>query len=106
LHFCKHGPEQGRPRQRLGPGLKQRRGDIRAIRSRRRMRRLNAWMASTSSFLSGGMDPIVPAESAAGLATLLDRAGVAEDHRVLPAGHGLSQADVAITRAWLDGLSG
>ena len=56
--------------------------------------------------LSGGMDPIVPAESAAGLATLLERAGASVDHRVLPAGHGLSQADVAITKAWLDSLSG
>jgi phospholipase/carboxylesterase len=56
--------------------------------------------------LSGGMDPIVPAENAARLATLLERAGAAVDHRVLPAGHGLSQADVTITKAWLDSVSG
>jgi phospholipase/carboxylesterase len=37
---------------------------------------------------------------------LLERAGASVDHRVLPAGHGLSQADVAITKAWLDSLSG
>jgi phospholipase/carboxylesterase len=55
--------------------------------------------------LSGAMDPIVPAENAAGLASLLERAGAAVDHRVLPVGHGLSQADVTITKAWLDGVS-
>src|SRR5215211_2086562 len=40
--------------------------------------------------LSGAMDPIVPAENAAHLAAILERAGAAVDHRTLPAGHGLT----------------
>lgn len=53
--------------------------------------------------LSGAADPIVPAEDAARLAALLERSGAAVDHRTLPTGHGLSQADVNLTRAWLEG---
>lgn len=52
--------------------------------------------------LSGAMDPIVPAENPARLAALLEGAGAAVDHRTLPAGHGLSQADVTITKTWLE----
>ncbi len=52
--------------------------------------------------LSGAADPIVPAENAARLASILDAAGAVVDHRTLPTGHGLSQADIAITRTWLD----
>ena len=51
--------------------------------------------------LSGGQAPIVPAENAARLAALLTADGAAVDHRVLPAGHGLSQSDLAIARDWL-----
>jgi phospholipase/carboxylesterase len=51
--------------------------------------------------LSGSMDPIVPADSAARLAAQLTAAGAAVTHRVLPAGHGLSQADVALAKEWL-----
>ncbi len=51
--------------------------------------------------LSGASDPIVPAENAARLAGALREAGAVVDHRTLPVGHGLSQADVAITKAWL-----
>ncbi len=51
--------------------------------------------------LSGALDPIVPEASAAALAGLLDRAGAAVEHRRLPAGHGLSQADVTLAQAWL-----
>ena len=29
-------------------------------------------------------------------------AGAIVDHRILPAGHGLSQADVTTTKTWLD----
>jgi phospholipase/carboxylesterase len=50
--------------------------------------------------LSGAMDPIVPAENAARLAALLKDAGARVDHRALPAGHGLSQADLTIARDW------
>ena len=52
--------------------------------------------------LSGAMDPIVPAENAARLGAILKGAGANVDHRTLPAGHGLSQADVTITKTWLD----
>jgi phospholipase/carboxylesterase len=52
--------------------------------------------------LSGAADPIVPAENAARLASILKGAGAIVDHRILPAGHGLSQADVTITKTWLD----
>lgn len=54
--------------------------------------------------LSGAMDPIVPAENAERLATLLSDAGAAVTHRTMPAGHGLSQADLAETTAWLRAL--
>jgi phospholipase/carboxylesterase len=52
--------------------------------------------------LSGEMDPIVPADNAARLARTLKGAGASVDHRTLPAGHGLSQADVTIIKTWLD----
>ena len=51
--------------------------------------------------LSGASDPIVPAANAARLAKALAEAGAVVDHRTLLVGHGLSQADVAITKAWL-----
>ena len=51
--------------------------------------------------LSGAADPIVPAANAKRLAHLLAEVGAVVDHRVLPAGHGLSQNDVSLTRAWL-----
>jgi len=52
--------------------------------------------------LSGAMDAIVPAENAARLAALLKGAGASVDDRTLPAGHGLTQADVSIAKTWLD----
>ena len=52
--------------------------------------------------LSGGLDPIVPDENAARLAATLGQAGAAVDHRTLPTGHNLSQADLTLTKAWLD----
>jgi phospholipase/carboxylesterase len=54
--------------------------------------------------LSGAADPIVPAENAARLATTLGKAGADVQHRTLPVGHGLSQADVTITKAWIEQL--
>jgi phospholipase/carboxylesterase len=51
--------------------------------------------------LSGKMDPIVPDENAARLASALGRAGASVTHQVLPAGHELSQADIAAARGWL-----
>ena len=53
--------------------------------------------------LSGAMDPIVPEENAARLGAQLRAAGASLDHRTLPVGHGLSQADVNLTRDWLAG---
>ncbi|HWM48283.1 MAG TPA: alpha/beta hydrolase [Xanthobacteraceae bacterium] len=51
--------------------------------------------------LSGAMDPMVPAASAARLATLLEERGARVQHRTLPTGHGLTQSDVSLTKAWL-----
>ncbi|WP_207481997.1 alpha/beta hydrolase [Arenibaculum pallidiluteum] len=52
--------------------------------------------------LSGDADPIMPAGNPARLAAMLAKAGAAVQHRTLPAGHGLGQADLTITRDWLD----
>jgi phospholipase/carboxylesterase len=52
--------------------------------------------------LSGAADPIVPADNAARLAAILKDAGADVEHKVLPVGHGLSQADVTLAKAWLD----
>lgn len=51
--------------------------------------------------LSGELDPIVPADNAARLARMLGTAGAGVTHRILPSGHGLSQADVATVSTWL-----
>jgi phospholipase/carboxylesterase len=51
--------------------------------------------------ISGAQDPIVPADNAARLAELLRASRAAVEHRVLRAGHGLSNADVAMARQWL-----
>ncbi|WP_428032651.1 alpha/beta hydrolase [Ancylobacter sp.] len=51
--------------------------------------------------LSGATDPIVPENNAVRLAGQLRAAGADLDHRTLPAGHGLSQGDLTLARAWL-----
>jgi phospholipase/carboxylesterase len=51
--------------------------------------------------LSGAMDPIVPEADAVRLAGQLSAAGAEVTHEVLPAGHGLTQADVTLARRWL-----
>ncbi|MGY4625747.1 alpha/beta hydrolase [Bradyrhizobium sp. USDA 4486] len=51
--------------------------------------------------LSGQADPIVPASNSEQLTALLLDAGARVDHRVLPAGHQLSQADVTLARNWI-----
>ena len=51
--------------------------------------------------LSGQADPIVAASNSAKLAALLSEAGARVDHKVLPAGHQLSQADVTLARSWI-----
>ncbi len=53
--------------------------------------------------LSGGLDPIVPEENAVRLAATLRQAGASLEHRTLPTGHGLSQADLGVVRDWLSG---
>lgn len=51
--------------------------------------------------LSGSMDAMIPASNAETLAASLRNAGASVQHRTLPAGHGLSQADIAIARDFL-----
>jgi phospholipase/carboxylesterase len=51
--------------------------------------------------LSGAMDPIATQDSTARLACALGAAGARMEHRELPAGHELSQADIAAARGWL-----
>jgi len=55
--------------------------------------------------LSGAMDPIVPEENAARLAGQLERAKATVTHRILPAGHGLSQADINLSHQWISALA-
>jgi phospholipase/carboxylesterase len=54
--------------------------------------------------ISGASDPIVPADNAKRLAALLKSAGATVQHHMLPAGHGLSQTDVALTKTWIEQL--
>jgi phospholipase/carboxylesterase len=51
--------------------------------------------------LSGAHDPIATPAEAGRLKAALEAAGAAVEHRVLPVGHELSQADVAVARQWL-----
>jgi phospholipase/carboxylesterase len=56
--------------------------------------------------LSGRADPIVPSANAVRLAADLGRAGAVVSHEVLPAGHGLVQADVDHATRFIAGLRG
>lgn len=51
--------------------------------------------------LSGAADPIIPADNAGRLASVLEGAGADVTHHVLPAGHGLTQSDVSLASQWL-----
>ena len=51
--------------------------------------------------LSGARDPIAGPTEAGQLKAALEAAGAAVEHRILPVGHELSQADIAIARQWL-----
>jgi phospholipase/carboxylesterase len=53
--------------------------------------------------LSGAMDPIIPEENAAHLAASLSASGADVRHETLPAGHGLSQADLSLAKNWFLG---
>ncbi len=55
--------------------------------------------------LSGAADPMVPAASHARLAAVLGEAGAAVTHTVVPAGHGLTHQDLALTAQWLETLT-
>ncbi len=55
--------------------------------------------------LSGQADPIVPASNSARLAALLSDGGASVTHKVLPAGHQLSQADVTLARGWVGNIA-
>ena len=51
--------------------------------------------------VSGAIDPMMQPERAARLASLLTGYGAVVDHRTLPSGHELSQADVTLAKQWL-----
>ncbi len=51
--------------------------------------------------LSGLMDPIMPAAASKALAGAFEALGADVEHRALPAGHGLTQADLASLQGWL-----
>ena len=55
--------------------------------------------------LSGAHDPIASPANAARLAAMLEGAGAAVERRAVPAGHELSQADVAVARGWLESIA-
>jgi phospholipase/carboxylesterase len=54
--------------------------------------------------VSGTSDPIIPASNAARLAAMLTKAGADVQQKVLPVGHQLSQADLTVAKAWLQGV--
>lgn len=55
--------------------------------------------------LSGQADPIVPASNSAHLAALLSQAGANVTQKILPAGHQLTQTDVALARDWIGNIA-
>ncbi|XIA62427.1 alpha/beta hydrolase [Bradyrhizobium sp. TZ2] len=54
--------------------------------------------------VSGKSDSIIPRDNSARLATMLQQAGAEVQHRTLPVGHQLSQADLTLAKAWVQGL--
>jgi phospholipase/carboxylesterase len=54
--------------------------------------------------LLGLLDPIVPAESAARLAAALAASGANVQRKMLSAGHGITEEDLALATAFLDTL--
>jgi len=55
--------------------------------------------------VSGTQDPIIPSANATTLVSQLREAGAAVDHRLLPAGHNLSNADVNAASQWLKAIA-
>ena len=60
--------------------------------------------AKPALILSGGFDSMMPLDEAKKLAGVLEKAQAPVTHRVLRAGHGLTQEDLAITAQWLAAL--
>jgi phospholipase/carboxylesterase len=54
--------------------------------------------------VSGQSDPIIPASNSQQLAVRLAKAGADVQHRTLPIGHQLSQADLTVSQEWLRGI--
>jgi phospholipase/carboxylesterase len=52
--------------------------------------------------VSGHSDPIIPPSNSAALTSMLQKAGAEVEHRALPVGHQLSQADLTIATQWLE----
>jgi phospholipase/carboxylesterase len=50
---------------------------------------------------SGVRDPMMSPEGAARLASLLAQYGATVEHRTLPSGHELTQADIALAKQWM-----
>ena len=51
--------------------------------------------------VSGHSDPIIPPSNSAALTSMLENAGAEVEHRTLPVGHQLSQADLTLATQWL-----
>jgi phospholipase/carboxylesterase len=51
--------------------------------------------------LSGQFDPIIPSSNSSRLAAMLADDGARVQQNTLPVGHGLTQADVELTRRWI-----
>ena len=56
--------------------------------------------------LSGVSDPIIPPAASRALAETLQGAGAEVTLKELPAGHGLTQMDLGLTKGWLSQLAG
>jgi phospholipase/carboxylesterase len=54
--------------------------------------------------VSGQFDPIIPTSNSQRLAVELAKAGADVQHRTLPIGHQLSQADLTVAQDWLKGI--
>lgn len=54
--------------------------------------------------VSGQFDPIIPTSNSQRLAVELAKAGADVQHRTLPIGHQLSQADLTVAQEWLRGV--
>jgi phospholipase/carboxylesterase len=51
--------------------------------------------------ITGASDPMMSPEGAARLAARLQQYGAMVEHRTVPVGHELSQADISLAKQWL-----